>query len=50
MIPALEKVNRSHDIVKKHFYKYNVNALSKSAHEKLKGHLESEVIKVLEIS
>ncbi|MFQ2385899.1 hypothetical protein [Aeromonas dhakensis] len=45
---GLDKVNRSHDIVKKHFYQYNVNALTKGAHKTIKERLEREVVKVLE--
>lgn len=44
---GLEKVNRSHEVVKKHFYQYNVNALTQGAHNILKERLENEVVKSL---
>ena len=47
---GLEKVNRSHEVVKSHFYQYNVNALTKGTLKDLKERLESEVVKVLEFN
>ncbi|MBZ0331380.1 hypothetical protein KZO25_13760 [Halomonas sp. ANAO-440] len=47
---GLEKVNRSHEVVKRHFYQYNVNALTKGTLEDIKERLEREVVKVLEFN
>lgn len=47
---ALKNVNRSSDIVKKHFYQYNVNALTKASHKEIKERLENEVIKALYVN
>lgn len=47
---GLENVSRSHEIVKRHFYQYNVNALTKGTLETIKERLESEVVKALEFN
>ncbi|EJN2875133.1 hypothetical protein NPT70_000386 [Salmonella enterica subsp. enterica serovar Goelzau] len=46
-IVGLDNVNRSHEIVKRHFYLYNVNALTEDTNEKIKKKIENEVVKSL---
>lgn len=44
---GLQSVNRSSEIVKKHFLNYNTSALTEDAHQKMREQLRSEVAKVL---
>lgn len=46
-VESLNKVNRSYEIVQRHFYQYNVNALTNDAHVKIKKLWEKEVTKSL---
>lgn len=44
---GLESLNRSHEIVKNHFYQYNTCTLTEKDHEEIRERLESEVVNSL---
>lgn len=49
-VQYLDRVTRSHEVVKSHYYQYNVNALTKRAHDEMTKLIANQVAEQLSLS